>query len=52
MISVGNALTFGHQLGRVSSLLIILELYDKGKPVWEPRGNLAGNVIVYCTLES
>ena len=40
MISVGNALTFGHQFGKVSALLIILGLYDEGKPVWEPRGNL------------
>jgi hypothetical protein len=52
MISVGNALTFSHQLGRVLSLLIILELYGKGEPVWEPGGNLAGNVMVNCTLES
>ena len=41
MMSVGNALTLNHQLGKVSSLSIILGLYGKGKPVWEPSGNLA-----------
>ena len=40
MISVDNDLTFGNQLGEVSSFLIVLGSYDEGKSVWEPRDNL------------